>query len=101
MMARVVFSRIRDADPGPRDLGGIAAEEVVHRPGGRQPTGRRQDAERVAGEDDEVPRMAAQARDERPVDVLDRVAGAGVLGDENPMVMPRLSRPGRFAGAIA
>ena len=46
--------RLRHADFGAGDLGGVAREEVVHRLVGRQPRDRRQHPERVGGEHDDV-----------------------------------------------
>src|SRR3546814_13031628 len=43
-----------DADLGARDLGGIAGQEVIHGLIGRQPGDRRQYAERIGGQNDDV-----------------------------------------------
>ena len=47
------------ADLGAGDLGGVARQEVVHRLVGRQPRDRRQHAERVGGQHDDVLRQRA------------------------------------------
>ena len=47
------------ADLGAGDLGGVAGEEMVHRLVGRQPRDRRQHAERVGGQHDDVLRHRA------------------------------------------
>ena len=57
--------RLGHAHLGARDLRRVAADEVVHRLRRRQPADRRQHAERVAGQEDHVRRMAGDARDLR------------------------------------
>src|SRR5437868_6834870 len=47
----------------------------------RQFAQRRQDAERIAGQEEDVPRMTAAPREHRTGDVVERIAGAGILGD--------------------
>ena len=73
--------RFGDAHFGAGDLRGVAADEVIHRVRGRERADRRQHAERVAGEEDHVGRMAGHARDFRVVDELDRIRAARVLRD--------------------
>ena len=72
---------IGDADLGPGHLRRIAADEVVHRLGLGEPAHRRQHAERVAGQEDDVGRMPGDTRDLRVRDEVDRIRAAGVLGD--------------------
>ena len=50
--------RLLDADLGAGELGRVAADEVVGGLLARQPRDRRQDAERVRGEEDDGPRRA-------------------------------------------
>ena len=50
--------RLGDAHFGAGDLGGVAADEVVHRVRRRERADRRQHAEGIAGEEDHVGRMA-------------------------------------------
>ncbi len=66
---------------GACDLCGVAREEVIHRLVGGKPGDRRHDPERVGGEEDDVAGMAAGAAGEMIGDIVDRIAGAGVLGD--------------------
>ena len=73
--------RLGDADLGAGDLGRVAADEVVHRLRGRELADRRQHAEGVAGQEDDVGRVAGDAGDLGVADELDRVGPAGVLGD--------------------
>lgn len=60
-------------------LGGVAGDEVVHGLLAREPRHRRQHAERVAAQQDQVLGVRAHAGDARVVDVLDRVRRARVL----------------------
>ena len=73
--------RLGHAHLGAGDLGGVAADEVVHRLRGRQRAHRRQHAEGVAGQEDDVGRVAGDARNLGVGDELDRVGAARVLGD--------------------
>ena len=72
--------RLGYADFGTGDFRGVAADEVVHRLRRTEFGDRRQDAESVAGEEDDIGRLAGLARDARVADVFNRVAGAGVAG---------------------
>ena len=73
--------RLLDSHFGARDLGRVSAQEVVHRLGQTEPADRRQHAEGVTREKDDVSRMPRHAGDLGMVDKLDRVARARVLGD--------------------
>ena len=73
--------RLGHAHLGARDLGRVAADEVIHRVRRRERADRRQHAERVAGEKDHVGRMAGDAGDLRVLDELDRIRAARVLRD--------------------
>jgi hypothetical protein len=53
--------RLLDADLGAGQLGGVAADEVVHRLVARQARDRRQHAERVGGQEDDRRRVAGHA----------------------------------------
>ena len=85
-------ARLGDAALGAGDLGGVAREEVVHRLVRGEPRDRRQDAERVGGEEHDVLGMPARAGRKMVRDVVDRIAGAGVLGD---LVRVEVHRAGR------
>ena len=65
---------------GARDLGGIAGEEVIHRLFRRQSRNRRQHAESIGGQEDNVLGMSAHARESRVLDEIHRVGRARVLG---------------------
>src|SRR5271166_1209249 len=69
-----------DASLGARYFCGITRHEVEHRLLGRELRYRRQNAERIGGEEDYVLRMAAEAGNDRIVDELHRIGGARVLG---------------------
>ncbi len=56
-----VALRFGDAALRPRHFGRVAGEEVVHRLLRRQPGDRRQHAEGVGGQEDDVVRVAADA----------------------------------------
>ena len=71
--------RLLHAHLGARDLRGVAADEVIHRLRRRERADRRQHAERVAGEEDDVVRMAGDAGNLRVRDELDRICAARVL----------------------
>ena len=55
MLPRLLHAHFRA-----RDLGRVTADEMVHRLRGRQRAHRRQYAERIAGEEDHVGRMAGR-----------------------------------------
>ena len=73
--------RFRHAHLGAGDLGRVAADEVIHRVRRRQRTDRRQHAKRVAGEEDDVGRMAGHAGDLGVADELNGIGAARVLRD--------------------
>ena len=52
--AENVACRLGDADLGPGELGGVAADEVVGGLGVGQPADRRQDPERIGRQEDDV-----------------------------------------------
>ena len=54
--------RLGHAHLGAGDFRGVAADEVIHRVRRRERADRRQHAERVAGEEDHVGRMARRCR---------------------------------------
>ena len=60
---------------------------MVHRLRRAEFGDRRQYAEGVAGEENDVGRLAGLARDTRVADVFDRVAGAGVAGQRGVVVL--------------
>ena len=64
-----------------RDFGGVTGNEVVHRLFGGQLADRRKNAERVAGEKNDVFRMTALAAFLDVLDVMNRVGSAGVFGE--------------------
>ena len=72
--------RLRDADLGPGELRREAREEPVHRLVAGQARDRRQDPERIGGEEDDRARMAGALRRQRVRDLLELVRGARVLG---------------------
>ena len=71
--------RLGHAHLGAGHLRGVAADEVIHRLRGRKRADRRQHAERVAGQEDHVGRMAGHAGNLGVVDELDRIGAARVL----------------------
>ena len=77
--------RLRHANFGSRHLGRVAADVVVHRLGRIQSADRRQHAESVAGQEDDIGRMPTGARNLGVADELDRIGPASVLRD--PRVM--------------
>ena len=66
---------------GARDLGRVAADEVIHRMRRRERADRRQHAERIAGEKDYVGRMTGDAGNLRVLNELDRIRATSVLRD--------------------
>ena len=66
---------------GARDLGGVAADEMIHRMRRRERADRRQHAERIAGEKDYVGRMARHAGNLRVLNELDRIRSTSVFRD--------------------
>ena len=78
---------------GTRRLRGVAGEEVVARLRRRELAHGREHAERVAGEHDDVARLAVDgARDLRVRDELDRVRAARVLRDAHVVVVGHARR---------
>ena len=76
-------ARLGDAALGAGDLGGVAREEVVDRLLGRQPRERRQHAEGIGGEEHHGLRHAADAARRNRRQRLERIGGAGVLGQRD------------------
>ena len=72
--------RLGHADLGAGDLGGVAAEEVIHRLIRGQPRDRRQHAEGIGGQHDHVRRRGAEVLLGGVGDELDRIGAAGVFG---------------------
>ena len=72
--------RLGDADLGAGELGREAGEEPVHRLVAAQPRDRRQDPERVGGEEHDRARVTSALRGERVRDLLELVRRARVLG---------------------
>ena len=70
-----------DAHLGAGDFGRVPAHKVIHGLVGRQATNRRQHAEGIAGEEDDVARMATGAGDHRVGDVVDGIGRTGVFGN--------------------
>ena len=73
--------RLLDADLGAGELGGVAADEVVGGLLAGQPRDRRQDTERVGGQEDDRARRAGDAGLVGVADEVERVGAAGVLGE--------------------
>ena len=73
--------RLGHAALGAGDLRRVAGEEVVHRLLARELRDRRQHAERVGGEEDDVLRMPAASARDVVRDVVQRIRRARVLGD--------------------
>ena len=73
--------RFRHTDLGAGNLRCVAREELLHGLLGREAAHRRQHAEGVAGEEDDVRRVATHARFHGVGDVVDRVGRARVLGE--------------------
>ena len=72
--------RLGDADLRAGELRRVAGEEAVHRLVAGQPRDRRQDPERVRGEEDRPSRMPGVLRRQRVRDLLELVRRARVLG---------------------
>src|SRR5688572_11430531 len=72
--------RLGDADLRPGQLGREAGEEPIQRLVAREPRDRREDSERVGGEEHDRARMARSLRRERVRDLLELVRGPRVLG---------------------
>src|SRR3546814_2986581 len=70
-----------DSDLGARDLGGIAGQEVIHGLIGRQPGDRRQYAERIGGQHDDVAWLRPPIVGARIGDAIDRISPARILGE--------------------
>src|SRR5688572_6000782 len=68
-----------DAGLGSCDFRGVAADEPVHGLAGRQPADRWKNAVRIASKEEDVLRMRSHAGHSDIIDVMDRVAYAGVL----------------------
>ena len=73
--------RLRYAPLGARQLRGVPRQEMVHRLLGRQPRDRGQHAEGIGGQEHYLPRVAADPRQHRVRNEMDRVAGPRVLRD--------------------
>ena len=73
--------RLLDPDLRPGQLGRVAADEVVGGLLPRQPRDRRQDPERVRGQEDHVARRARDPGRIGVADEVQRVRAAGVLGE--------------------
>ena len=71
---------VAEALLGARHLGGVARQEVVHRLLGAELGDRRQHAERVGGQHDDVLRLARAAGRGRVGNVVERIRRPGVLG---------------------
>ncbi len=84
--------RLGDAPFGAGDLRGVAGEEVIHRAGRRQPRDRRQHAERIRRQHDDVPRMSRLPGRQVVVDELDRIRAARVLGQRIVIQIERARR---------
>ena len=83
------------ADLGAGDLGGVAGEEMVHGLVGRQPRDRRQHAEGVGGEDDDVLRHRPHILGRAVGDEVDRIGAAGILGERGCRRGRARASPGR------
>ena len=86
--------RLGHAALGARDFGRVAGEEIVHRLLGREPRDRRQHAERIGGQKDDVLRMPGATARRRVRDVVQRIGGARVLGDRLIGELHRLASRG-------
>ena len=71
--------RLGDAHFGAGDFGGVAGDEMIHRLLRIEFRDRRQHAEGIAREEDDVGRVTGDARDLRVADELDRIGAARVL----------------------
>ena len=78
---------ILHADLGARDLRGVARDVVVHRLRRRELGHRRQHAERVRGQEDDVLRVAGDRGQLRVRDRVEDVAAARVLGERRVVVV--------------
>ncbi|RUS25003.1 hypothetical protein BC938DRAFT_472757 [Jimgerdemannia flammicorona] len=70
-----------DAILSTRNLCGVPRDKVVHDLGGRELRDRREDAERIASEQNDVLGMTSYARDLRIGDEIDGIGATGVLGE--------------------